>query len=71
MMMVAASRDERGGGAEFLLKFKAEHAAIKFQRAFEVGDLQMDMADGDAGINGSGSFIFHAGKIAAAGASRE
>ncbi len=44
MVMIAAGRNERRAGP-LLHQLEAEHAAIKSQRAFEVGDLEMDMAD--------------------------
>ena len=50
-MVVAARRDERRLIAELLLQLEAEDAAIEVERALEVGDLQMDMADVDARIN--------------------
>ena len=37
-MMITARRNERRLRAKFLLQFKAQHAAIKFQRAIQVGD---------------------------------
>ena len=44
-LMVAAGRDEGRGRAQALGQLEAEHAAIEAERAVEVGDLQMDMAD--------------------------
>ena len=51
VMVVATGRNERGLGAVALDQLKAEHAAIEVKRAVEIGDLQMDMADPDAGID--------------------
>ena len=45
VMVIAAGRNERRTGAHPLHQLEAEHAAIKPQRAFEVGDLEMDMPD--------------------------
>ena len=45
MMVVVARRDERRLGAVTRDQRKPEHAAIERQRPFDVGDLQMDMAD--------------------------
>ena len=62
--MIATRRNERGLRAEFLLQFKTQDAAVKFQRAFEVGDFQMNVADADAGINRPGNrFFFHSGRL--------
>ncbi len=52
VMMIAARRNERRLRTKPLLQFKAQHVAIKFQRAFEVGDFQMHMADADVRIDG-------------------
>src|ERR1039458_8914135 len=52
VVMVAASRNEGPLRAETLLQFKAEHLTIKFQRAFEIGHLKMNVADADTRING-------------------
>ena len=45
VMMIAAGRNERRGRAHPLHDLKAEHAAVKPERAFEIGDLEMDMPD--------------------------
>jgi len=52
MVMVAAGRDERGLGAEALHELEAEHAAVEVQRTRQVGDLQVDVTDADAGVDG-------------------
>ena len=51
MVVVAAGRDERGLVAHALLQLEAEHAAVEAERALEVGDLQVDVADVDARID--------------------
>ena len=50
-MMIAAGRNEGRARTQSLRQFKAQHAAIKFQRAFEVGHFKMHVADPDSGIN--------------------
>jgi len=50
-MMIAAGRDERRLGAESLHQFETEHVAIELQRAVDIGDSQMNMADAGAGID--------------------
>ena len=57
-MMITAGGNKGCLRAEALLQFKSEHAAIKFQRAFEVGHFQMHMTDDDARINWPRSWIF-------------
>ena len=51
MMMIAAGGQERGLSPKALLQLEAEHAAIKGERAIEIGDLQMNMADANARID--------------------
>jgi hypothetical protein len=64
VVMITACRDERCLRAEPLPQFKTEHAAIKFQRAFEVGDFEMDMADADGRVNRPGrQILFHGGNL--------
>jgi hypothetical protein len=50
-MVVATGRDEGGFFAEALLQLEAEHIAVEGQRAVEVGDLEVDVTDVDAGID--------------------
>ena len=50
-MVVAAGRDEGGVGAVALHQLEAEHAAVEVERAVDVGDLEVDVADVDAGID--------------------
>ena len=45
VMVIAAGRNERRAGAHPLHHLKTEHAAIEAERAFEIGDLEMDMPD--------------------------
>ena len=52
VMVIAAGRNERRAGAHPLHHLEAEHAAIEPQRAFEIGDLEMDMPDPGAGNDG-------------------
>lgn len=51
VMVVAASRDKRSLIAVSLSKFKAQYVAVKSQRPFQIGNLQMNVADADPGIN--------------------
>src|SRR5580704_16542573 len=51
MVVVAAGRDEGGAGPAGGQR-EAEHAAIEIERALEVGDLEVDMADPHAIIDG-------------------
>jgi hypothetical protein len=50
-MMITAGGDKRGVIAVALHQFKSEYATIKIQRAIEIGDFEMDMADADARID--------------------
>jgi hypothetical protein len=45
VMVVAASGEKYCLIAKALHYLKAKDAAVKFQRTFQIGDLQMDMAD--------------------------
>ena len=47
MVVVAAGRDERGLLAVALDQLEAEHAAVEGERAVEVGDLEVDVADAE------------------------
>ena len=58
MVMIAAGRDERRAGAHALHHLKSEHAAIKSERAIEIGDLEMNMPD--AGACNDGWIFGHA-----------
>ncbi len=51
MVVVAAGRDECGLIAGPLLELEAEDPAVEGEGTFEVGDLQVDVADVDAGID--------------------
>ena len=50
VVVVAARRDERRAGAA-LGELEAEHAAVEAQRALQIGDLEMDVADARPGID--------------------
>ena len=52
--MVAAGRDERGLVAVPLHHVEAEDVAVEGERAVDVGDLQVDVADVDAGVEAHG-----------------
>ena len=54
MVVVAAGGDEGRLVAQPLLELEAEHPAVEVERAVEVGDLEVDVADVDAGIDRSG-----------------
>jgi hypothetical protein len=56
VVMLAAGGNKRRLPADALHQLEAEHAAIKIKRAIEIGDLEMDMADANAGIDRS---VFH------------
>ncbi|MGH9859315.1 MAG: hypothetical protein ACRD5F_04745 [Candidatus Acidiferrales bacterium] len=49
--MVIAGGDEGGALSVALGERKAKHSAVKIQRALEVGNLEMDMANANCGIN--------------------
>lgn len=51
MMMVASRRDKRGIFPISLYQFKAKHSAVKPERTFQVGDLEVNMPDACTGIN--------------------
>ena len=53
VVVIAARRNERRLVAVALHDLEAEHAAIKSQRAVEVGDFQMDVSDAGASDDGS------------------
>ncbi|MMZ70190.1 hypothetical protein D1872_331790 [compost metagenome] len=55
--MIAASRHERGLCPVPLRQLETKDSAIKPQRPFQVGDLQMDVTDADLGINRAGRFV--------------
>jgi hypothetical protein len=54
VVMVAAGGDEGGLGAEALLEFEPEHAAVKGEGAVKVGDLEVNVTDADGGMEGHG-----------------
>ena len=58
-MVIAPGGDERGLVAEPLHELEPEHAAVEVERAVEVGDLQVDVADPRPGadrVDGFGVF---------------
>ncbi len=54
-MVVAAGGDEGGVVAPALHQLEAEDAAVEVERAVDVGDLEVDVADVDAGVDRIGS----------------
>lgn len=52
VMVVATGADEGRLRAEALLELEAEHAAIKSEGAIKVGDLEVNVTDADARIDG-------------------
>ena len=55
--MVAACGQERRLRPESLCDLEAQDAAAEPQRALQVGDLQVDVADADLGINRAGRVV--------------
>ena len=51
MVVVPASGEERRLVAELLLELEAEHVAVEGDRALEVGNLEVHVADADARID--------------------
>jgi hypothetical protein len=51
MMMIATGRNEGRLVPQALHQFETEHAAVKDERAVEVGDFQMHVAEADARID--------------------
>jgi hypothetical protein len=51
-MMIASGGDEGRTGAHALHQLKTQHAAIEAERAVEIGDLQVNVADSGAGVDG-------------------
>jgi hypothetical protein len=58
VMMIAASGQKGGAAPVKLRDLKAQDVAIESEGAIEIGDLQMDVADGDTGMERAG-FRFH------------
>src|SRR5688572_30022255 len=58
MVVVAARRNKRSLLTISLGQFETENAAIEAERALEVGDLQVDVADANAGIDRCRHSIF-------------
>src|SRR5665213_916054 len=63
VVVVAAGRDKGGLGAIALNELEAEDAAIKGERAVEIGDLEVDMANAHAGIDRRGGFRRGSGRL--------
>ena len=59
VVMVAASGDKRRARTEPLHKGKPEHAAIKRERTFDVGNLQMYVTDPNGRIEGRSRVFNH------------
>ena len=57
VVMIAAGRDERGAVAQPHDQIEPEHALIERERAIDVRDLQMHVADAGAGRN---AIVLHA-----------
>src|SRR5262249_46425713 len=53
VMVIAAGGNKSRLRPPALHQLEAEHASIKVKRAIDIGDLEMDMADANAGIDGS------------------
>jgi hypothetical protein len=51
-MVIAASREECGLISITLRQFETEHVPIKRNRAIEVRDLEMHVADADVAVDG-------------------
>ena len=54
VVMIAPRADEGGLAAEALLQLEAEDAAIEGEGAVDIGNLEMNVADIDARIDGAG-----------------
>ena len=52
MVVITASGKKRGLGAVALGELEAEDVVVEVERAVEVGDLEVDVADVYAGMNG-------------------
>jgi hypothetical protein len=52
VVVIAARRNERSLLTISLGQFETENAAIEAERALEVGDLQVDVAEANAGFDG-------------------
>jgi hypothetical protein len=66
--MIPACGNERGLAAIALRQFEPEHAAIEIERAFEIGDLEMDVPDPGAGGDGH-RCVGHGARLQEGGAS--
>jgi hypothetical protein len=51
VVVVAARGDERRLISHALLKLETENAAVEVERALDVGNLEMNVADVDARVN--------------------
>ena len=52
MMVITAGRNKRGLRSEALRQLETEDAAVKPERALEVSNFEMNVADARAGIDG-------------------
>ena len=51
-MVIPAGAEERRRIAHALRDLESEHACVERERALDVGDLQVNMSDVNAGIDG-------------------
>jgi hypothetical protein len=56
VVVIAAGRNERRARTQALRHLKPQHAAIKSQRAIEIGHLEMNMPDARSRDDGCGAF---------------
>src|SRR6476661_6890160 len=56
VMMIAAGRNKRRARGQALHQLEPQHAAIKSQRAIEIGHLEMNMPDAGARDDGCEGF---------------
>jgi len=63
-MVVATGADEGGLGAKPLLQLEPEHTDVEVERPVEVGDLEVDVADVDPGVDrlGLAVALLHGGE---------
>src|SRR5687767_5092469 len=55
--MIAAGGEERRLGTHPLRNLESQHPVIETERPLQVGNLQVNVADADPGINGFGHFL--------------
>ena len=61
MVVIASGGEEGGAVAQSLGHVQAQHARVKGQRAFQVGDFQVDVSDVDARVGGVVCVVLRAG----------